>query len=140
MMPMQCQECGHAWSVPGPIDWPAPPPAAHAPFACKSPIPERPALAKAAPVIRRASRGVRVTSSRKQKPPGFEKWTWPEINAGRKMSKTEKRYRRLAKHMGATEGEDGEIVPPKFADNPGYYVFFVAMIILIILVAVLSKK
>jgi hypothetical protein len=60
---------------------------------------------------------------RQQKPPGMEKWTWPEIRAGRRMSKSEKRFRRLAKHMGATEKPDGNIQPPPAADNPGYYLF-----------------
>ena len=47
------------------------------------------------------------------KPPGYEKWTWGEIRAGRKMSKSEKRMRRLGKNLGATEDESGNIIPPK---------------------------
>ncbi len=45
--------------------------------------------------------------ARKQKPPGFEKWTWEEIRLGRRLSKGEKRMRRAAKGLGATEKEDG---------------------------------
>ena len=39
----------------------------------------------------------------------MEKWTWEEIRSGRKMSKGEKRMRRMSKHLGATEGKDGKI-------------------------------
>lgn len=46
---------------------------------------------------------------RKQKPPGFEKWTWEEIRCGRKLSKGEKRVRRIAKGFGATEKKDGNL-------------------------------
>ncbi|AGA29240.1 tellurite resistance TerB family protein [Singulisphaera acidiphila] len=38
---------------------------------------------------------------RRQKPPGYEKWTWVEIEAGRRMSKQEKRLRRIAKSLNA---------------------------------------
>lgn len=71
---------------------------------------------------------------RQQKPPGMEKWTWPEIRAGRRMSKGEKRMRRLAKHMGATEKSDGGIQPPPAAENPGYYLVFGGLLVLMIVV------
>ncbi len=47
--------------------------------------------------------------ARPRKPPGKEKWTWAEIRAGRRMSKGEKRARRLAKSFGAEEKPDGEL-------------------------------
>ena len=37
---------------------------------------------------------------RRRKPPGYERWTWAEINADRRMSKSEKRWRRVAKERG----------------------------------------
>ncbi len=78
---------------------------------------------------------------RKQKPPGFEKWTWSEINAGRRFSKTEKRYRRVAKNLGASEDpQNGRILPPKASENPLYYVFFVSLLIIMILGAILHSK
>jgi hypothetical protein len=46
---------------------------------------------------------------RKRKPPGMEKWTWEEIRSGRKISKSEKRMRRMAKGFGATERRDGSL-------------------------------
>ena len=55
---------------------------------------------------------------RRQKPPGQEKWTWDEINAGRKMFKTEKRYRKTAVVLGATKSEGGRIQPPSFGKQP----------------------
>lgn len=66
---------------------------------------------------------------RQRKPPGKEKWTWDEIKAGRKMSKSEKRTRRLAVGLGATKHEDGRIEPPSFADNPAYYLIFAALLL-----------
>lgn len=71
---------------------------------------------------------------RQQKPPGMEKWTWPEIRAGRRMSKSEKRIRRLAKHMGATEKPDGSIQPPSAEDNPAYYLLFGGLLLLMFVI------
>ena len=68
---------------------------------------------------------------RRTKPPGKEKWTWDEINQGRRMSKAEKRTRRLAVSLGATKASDGRIVPPTLADNPTYYLVFIGLIALI---------
>jgi hypothetical protein len=75
---------------------------------------------------------------RKQKPPGMEKWTWDEINAGRKMSKAEKRGRRMAVAFGATKEPDGKIVPPAYDENPTYYLVFVGLLILCFVVAIAS--
>ncbi len=75
---------------------------------------------------------------RRQKPPGMEKWTWDEINAGRKMSKSEKRTRRLAVSLGATKAPDGRIQPPPFGDNPMYYFVFIGILILCVLTIILS--
>ena len=69
----------------------------------------------------------------RQKPPGMEKWTWDEINARRKMSKSEKRYRRLAENMGATKGDKGEIQPPLYNENPGYWHIFLSLLLLAII-------
>lgn len=75
---------------------------------------------------------------RRQKPAGMEKWTWNEINAGRKMSKTEKRYRRLAVSLGATKRSDGRIQPPAYGDNPTYYFVFIGLLVFFILMLILS--
>jgi hypothetical protein len=37
---------------------------------------------------------------RRRKPLGYEKWTWAEIQAGRRMTKEEKRWRRMSKKVG----------------------------------------
>lgn len=82
------------------------------------------------------------TSERRVKPPGFEKWTWSEIKAGRKMSKTEKRYRRMAKALGATEDpQNARIIPPKASENPEYWVFFIVLgiILLVLFIASLAN-
>ncbi len=50
---------------------------------------------------------------RRQKPPGREKWTWDEINAGRKMSKGEKRSRRLANQSWRNKGATRENSAPR---------------------------
>jgi hypothetical protein len=77
---------------------------------------------------------------RKQKPPGMENWTWSEINLGRRMSKGEKRMRRMAKAFGATEGQDGKIVPPKGKEKPLYYVVFMGLLLLAIGMIVFAPK
>ncbi len=76
--------------------------------------------------------------ARRIKPPGYEKWTWDEINAGRKMSKSEKRTRRLAFAFGGTKRTDGSIQPPPFADNPMYWVVFIGLTLFAILMMVLN--
>jgi hypothetical protein len=68
----------------------------------------------------------------------MEKWTWDETNAGRKMSKAEKRTRRLAVSLGATKAPDGGIQPPSYSDNPMYYVVIVGLLVLCALVLVFS--
>ncbi len=75
---------------------------------------------------------------RRQKPPGQEKWTWDEINQGRKMSKTGKQYRNLAVSFGATKSPDGKIVPPSGAANPTYYLVFGGLLLFCLAIALLS--
>ncbi len=80
--------------------------------------------------------GTRVMA-RRQKPPGKENWTWDEINAGRRMSKSEKRWRRAAIDMGATKDSNAKIVPPSYEDNAQYWHLFVGILIfMIVLLAV----
>jgi len=75
---------------------------------------------------------------RRKKPPGMEKLIWDEINGGRKMSKTEKRYRRLAVSLGAAKAPDGRIQPPPASENPTYYLVFGGLLVLFFVVAILS--
>ena len=75
---------------------------------------------------------------RRTKPPGKENWTWDEINAGRWMSKAEKRHQRLAVGLGARKDADGRIEPPAFAENPTYYLVFGALLAFGILCLVLQ--
>jgi hypothetical protein len=77
---------------------------------------------------------------RRSKPPGMGKWTWDEINQGLRMSKSEKRGRRLAVALGATKDSNGRIQPPTFADNPTYYFVFVGLIAFAILMAFLNAR
>lgn len=78
--------------------------------------------------------------ARRQKPPGQENWTWEEIRVGHRLSKGDKRMRRLAKHMGASERPDGSIQPPPLSENPAYYVLFILLFILMIVIALLSGR
>jgi hypothetical protein len=75
---------------------------------------------------------------RRQKPPGMEDWTWDEINSGRKMSKGEKKARRLAVSLGAAKTPDGRIQPPAFDDDPTYYFVVVGLLILVVIAFALS--
>lgn len=77
---------------------------------------------------------------RRQKPPGMEKWTWDEIKAGRKMSKAEKRSRRLAVSLGATKAKDGRIQPPSFNSNPMYWLVFIGLLLMSVFVLVMSNR
>jgi hypothetical protein len=77
--------------------------------------------------------------SRRQKPPGYENWTWDEIKAGRRMSKAEKRTRRMAVAFGATKAPDGRIQPPRVADNVFYYVFVGGLLLVCFLVAIFYR-
>ena len=74
----------------------------------------------------------------RQKPPGMEKWTWDEINSGRKMSKGEKKYRSLAVTLGATKAADGRIQPPAASDNPTYWLVFIGLLVVAVLMVVFS--
>jgi hypothetical protein len=49
---------------------------------------------------------------RRRKPAGLEKWTWVEINAGRRMSKAEKRWNRTAKDLNWDQRSDGSYQAP----------------------------
>lgn len=75
--------------------------------------------------------------ARKQKPIGYENWTWDEINLGRKLSKAEKRNRRLAQHLGATKDSKGNITPPSAQESPNYYLIF-GMLLIIFIIAVVA--
>jgi len=78
--------------------------------------------------------------ARRQKPEGYEHWTWEEIRVGRRMSKAEKRGRRMAKCFGATEDSAGNIRPPEGEGRAAYFLIYILMAILMILVAVFSKQ
>jgi transposase len=77
---------------------------------------------------------------RRTKPPGMEKWTWDEINEGRRMSTYERQYRRLAVRAGSLKSPGGKFETPAFADNPAYYLMFIGLIALAIFFAVLNAK
>jgi hypothetical protein len=49
---------------------------------------------------------------RRVKPPGKERWTWAEIDAGRRLSKSEKRWRRMGKDFGWAKQPDGSYRAP----------------------------
>jgi hypothetical protein len=53
--------------------------------------------------------------ARRRKPVGFEKWTWNEINAGRKMSKAEKRWNRIGNDLNWDKRPDGSYQAPTHA-------------------------
>jgi hypothetical protein len=72
--------------------------------------------------------------ARKNKPPGMEKWTWEEIRAGRKMPKGEKRVRRMAKSLGATEKSGGEL-----EHTTGSVLAIVGLFVLMLGVALLAE-
>lgn len=76
---------------------------------------------------------------RKPKPPGMEKWTWDEIHAGRRMTKHEKRWRKVARNMAATD-QDGSLKPPSVESNPGYHLYFGAILVMLIVVAIFFPK
>lgn len=75
---------------------------------------------------------------RRSKPLGEENRTWDEINAPGKLSKAEKRHRRLAVSLGATKHDDGRIEPPAFPENPTYYLVFGALLAFGILYLILQ--
>lgn len=49
---------------------------------------------------------------RRRKPPGYGRWTWAEINAGRRMSKSEKRWNRMARDLNWDQRSDGTYQAP----------------------------
>lgn len=73
--------------------------------------------------------------ARRQKPPGYEKWTWEEIKLGHRLSKAEKRARRIARHLGATEDANGKLNAPEGGDKFLYY--FVLVVILVFSLSVI---
>jgi energy-coupling factor transporter transmembrane protein EcfT len=75
---------------------------------------------------------------RRQKPPGKEKWTWDEIRAGYRFSKSQKRAIRLAVSMGAKKLPDGRVQPPTLQENPGYWLFFGLIALMMIIGLVIS--
>ena len=76
--------------------------------------------------------------ARKVKPPGFEKWTWREIEAGRKMDKTEKRMRRAATSLGAKEKPGGKI--EHTPESLAYVIMLIVGMVVIALLFECSKK
>lgn len=72
--------------------------------------------------------------ARRTKPPGFEKWTWREIDAGRKMSKGEKRMRNTLVSMGAKEKPGGKI-----EHTPESLAFAVILIVVVVGIALLVE-
>lgn len=75
---------------------------------------------------------------RKQKPPGYEHWTWEEIRLGHRLSKAEKRTRRLARHLGGVEDERGKITPPQGEGQILYYTVFIVLMVVAFGVLLLS--
>lgn len=71
---------------------------------------------------------------RREKPPGFEKWTWREIDAGHKMSKGEKRMRRAVTSLGAKEKPGGKI-----EHTPESLAYVIILIICVVGVAALVE-
>lgn len=57
--------------------------------------------------------GLNQGMPRKQKPPGMENWTWDEIRMGQKMSRGQKKARRLVKSLGGETDENGNIRIPE---------------------------
>ena len=54
------------------------------------------------------------------------------------MSKTEKRYSKLAVSFGAAKSPDAKIVRLSRADNPTYYLVFGGLILFFFVIAILS--
>ena len=75
----------------------------------------------------------------KPKPPGYEKWTWEEIRVGHRLSKSEKRARRMARHLGATEDVNGRIRPPEKGQTM-YYLFFGGLLVAMVLMVIFAPE
>ena len=69
-------------------------------------------------------------AKRRVKPPGYERWTWAEIDAGRRMSRSEKRWNRAFKGMGWERNSNGSYTPP----NPAAATIAVLMFLLMAVV------
>ncbi len=72
---------------------------------------------------------------RRRKPAGLEKWTWAEINAGRKMSKAEKRWNRIGRDLNWDRRPDGSHQAP-----PQAVPILVIMLGLMLALAVVAPK
>jgi hypothetical protein len=78
--------------------------------------------------------------ARKQKPPGYENWTWEEIRVGHRLSKAEKRCRRLARHLGGTEDKDGKINPPQGEQKAVYNLVLGGLFLFLIIIAIFAPN
>ncbi|WP_200392454.1 hypothetical protein [Roseibacillus ishigakijimensis] len=74
---------------------------------------------------------------RQQKPPGYENWTWEEIRLGRRLSKAEKRNRRMMRAFGAEERKDGSFKPPESSEDKFVYYLFLFGLLLLSFVVIL---
>ena len=74
--------------------------------------------------------------ARKQKPPGMENWTWEEIRMGQKMSRGQKKARRLVKSLGGQPDEDGILRIPE----GGGRVLAALLLVMMLAVAIFFPK
>ena len=72
---------------------------------------------------------------RRQKPAGYEKWTWAEIDAGRRFSKSEKRWNRAAKDMCWSQRDNGSYEAPAAAKP-----LLIVIVILMVGLTVVAPK
>lgn len=74
--------------------------------------------------------------SRRQKPAGKEKWTWNEIEQGRRWTGNERKWRKRGKESGWEQNNDGSYqMPPAAA-----FIYIGAFVVLIIIWAALGLK
>jgi hypothetical protein len=74
--------------------------------------------------------------ARRQKPLGKEKWTWDEINRGRRWTGNERKWRKRGKQCGWAQTPDGSYQMP-----PGAALIYIGVFVaLIVLYAVLGLK
>jgi hypothetical protein len=72
---------------------------------------------------------------RRKKPPGYERWTWAEIEAGRRFSKSEKRWKRFAKNSSWKQRSDGSYAAPAHTQP----ILFLIVLLMLLLAAVAPK-
>ncbi len=66
---------------------------------------------------------------RRQKPPGLAKWTWDEINQGRRWTGNEKKWRTRGKQSGWEKKADGSYqMPPEAA-----FIYIGTIIVIIVI-------